>query len=75
MGAFYLVCQVAELAAGYGYTTWLGSTLGMVIADGLAILVGKVLGKRLPETLIKYSAATLFMGAGIYTLVEAFLAR
>jgi putative Ca2+/H+ antiporter (TMEM165/GDT1 family) len=54
---------------------WLGSTLGMVIADGLAILVGKVLGKRLPETLIKYSAATLFMGAGIYTLVEAFLAR
>jgi len=31
---------------------WLGSTLGMVVADGLAIIVGKVLGKRLPETLI-----------------------
>ena len=54
---------------------WLGSTLGMVIADGLAIIVGKVLGKRLPETLIKYSAAALFMGAGIYTIVEAFLTR
>src|SRR6267143_3550042 len=33
---------------------WLGSTLGMVVADGLAILVGKLLGKRLPERLIKY---------------------
>jgi putative Ca2+/H+ antiporter (TMEM165/GDT1 family) len=54
---------------------WLGSTLGMVVADGLAIIVGKVLGKRLPETLIKYSAAALFLGAGIYTVVEAFLAQ
>src|SRR5262249_3392118 len=29
---------------------WLGSTVGMVIADGLAILLGKVLGRQLPET-------------------------
>jgi hypothetical protein len=34
-----------------------------------------VLGKRLPETLITYSAAALFLGAGIYTVIEAFLAR
>jgi putative Ca2+/H+ antiporter (TMEM165/GDT1 family) len=54
---------------------WLGSTLGMVVADGLAILVGKLLGKRLPERLIKYSAALLFFGAGLYTLIEAWSAR
>jgi putative Ca2+/H+ antiporter (TMEM165/GDT1 family) len=54
---------------------WLGSTLGMVVADGLAIIVGKVLGKRLPERLIKYGTAVVFLAAGVYTLIEAFAAR
>ncbi|MGN6187093.1 MAG: TMEM165/GDT1 family protein [Thermoanaerobaculia bacterium] len=31
---------------------WLGSTAGMVIADGLAIIVGKVMGKRIPERIV-----------------------
>lgn len=48
---------------------WLGSTLGMVIADGIAVIVGSVAGKRLPERLIKIVAALLFIGTGIYTLV------
>lgn len=51
---------------------WLGSTLGMVLADGLAIIVGKVIGKQLPEKLIKYGAALIFLASGVYTLVEAF---
>jgi putative Ca2+/H+ antiporter (TMEM165/GDT1 family) len=41
--------------------TWAGSTLGMVAADGLAILVGQQLGARLPERLIKIGAALLFV--------------
>src|SRR5215207_1040922 len=36
---------------------WLGSTLGMVLADGLAIVVGIVAGKRLPERAIRLGAA------------------
>jgi len=40
-----------------------------------AIILGKVLGKRLPEKLIKYGAAVIFLAAGVYTLVEAFAAR
>lgn len=52
---------------------WLGSTVGMVIADGVAIIVGKVLGKKLPERAIKYGAALVFILSGIYTLVEAFI--
>ncbi len=28
---------------------WIGSTLGMVVSDGLAIIVGKALGAKLPE--------------------------
>ena len=51
---------------------WLGSTVGMVIADGLAIIAGKVMGKNLPENVIKYGAAAVFILSGIYTLYEAF---
>ena len=39
------------------FGTWLGSTLGMVAADALAILVGQQLGRRLPEKVIRYGAA------------------
>jgi putative Ca2+/H+ antiporter (TMEM165/GDT1 family) len=28
---------------------WLGSTLGMVVADGLAILIGRVMGRQLSK--------------------------
>lgn len=50
---------------------WLGSTVGMVAADGLAIWVGKVLGARLPEKAVKYGAAFLFFLFGVLLLVEA----
>lgn len=51
---------------------WIGSTLGMVIADGIAIGVGKVMGKRIPERAIKYIAAGIFLLAGAYTVLDAF---
>lgn len=54
---------------------WIGSTVGMVIADGIAIIVGKVMGKRLPERWIKYGAVAIFIAAGVYTLVQAFRHR
>ena len=37
--------------------TWLGSTLGMVAADALAIVVGQQLGARLPERVVRIGAA------------------
>lgn len=52
------------------FGTWLGSTLGMVAADALAIVVGAVLGKHLPERVIKYGAATLFAIFGAVLVVE-----
>jgi Ca2+/H+ antiporter, TMEM165/GDT1 family len=51
---------------------WLGSTVGMVLADGLAIVVGKVIGKQLPEKLVRYGAAVVFFLSGIYTIYQAF---
>jgi putative Ca2+/H+ antiporter (TMEM165/GDT1 family) len=47
---------------------WLGSTLGMVVADGIAISAGVILGKRLPEKTIRYVSAGLFMLFGILML-------
>ncbi|GAA4918808.1 putative Ca2+/H+ antiporter (TMEM165/GDT1 family) [Stackebrandtia albiflava] len=60
------------LATSYGwFGTWLGSTVGMVAADALAILVGRALGRRLPERTVKYGAAALFVVFGIWLLIDA----
>lgn len=60
------------LATDYGwFGTWLGSTLGMVAADALAIVVGRALGRRLPENTIRIGAAVLFFIFGIWLAIEA----
>ena len=60
------------LATQYGsFGTWLGSTLGMVAADALAILVGRRLGRHLPEHVVKAGAAALFLLFGAWLLVDA----
>lgn len=54
---------------------WLGSSLGMVVADGLAIGIGVVLGRRLPERAIKIGATVLFVLFGVLLLQEALVVR
>jgi putative Ca2+/H+ antiporter (TMEM165/GDT1 family) len=49
---------------------WAGSTIGMVVADALAIVVGRVLGKRLPERVIRIGATVSFAVFGVLLLVE-----
>jgi putative Ca2+/H+ antiporter (TMEM165/GDT1 family) len=51
--------------------TWAGSTLGMVAADALAILVGYHLKSRLPEKAIRIGAAVAFVLFGILLIAEA----
>jgi protein-S-isoprenylcysteine O-methyltransferase Ste14 len=43
----------------------------MVAADALAIVVGRLLGRNLPEKAIKIGAAVLFLVFGVWLLVEA----
>lgn len=50
---------------------WLGSTVGMVAADALAIGVGLVAGKRLPDRLLGRIAALLFFALGAAALIQA----
>lgn len=62
------------LATQHGWVgTWIGSTVGMVAADALAILVGRLLGKHLPEKVIRYGAAAAFAVFGVILLVEALI--
>jgi Ca2+/H+ antiporter, TMEM165/GDT1 family len=50
--------------------TWLGSTAGMVVADALAIGVGKLLGQNLPERAIRIGATVAFVVFGAILVVE-----
>jgi Ca2+/H+ antiporter, TMEM165/GDT1 family len=59
------------LAADHDWVgVWIGSTLGMVAADALAIMVGAIAGKHLPERVIQLVAAALFLVFGAYMLFE-----
>ena len=50
---------------------WLGSTLGMVTADGIAIAVARNVRTRLPEKWLRYAAGVIFIGSGILTILSA----
>ena len=50
--------------------TWIGSTVGMVAADALAIVVGALLGRNLPEKAVRYGAAVLFAIFGAVLIAE-----
>ena len=78
-GAFFLaelgdktMLATITLATQHGwFGTWIGSTAGMVAADAMAILVGRLLGKSLPEKVVRYGAAGLFAIVGISLFVDA----
>jgi len=52
------------------FAVWAGSTIGMVAADALAIVVGQQLGARLPDRTIRLGAAASFVLFGVLLLVE-----
>ena len=52
------------------FGTWVGSTLGMVVADALAIAAGAVLGRKLPERAITIGATAAFVLFGILLIVQ-----
>ena len=52
-------------------SVWLGTTTGMLIADAIGIIIGILLGKKIPERLIKWFAALVFIAFGIIGLHEA----
>lgn len=73
-GAFFLaelgdktMLATVTLATNHDWVgVWIGSTLGMVAADALAIALGALLARVLPERVIKIGAAVLFFAFGIW---------
>lgn len=51
----------------------IGAVIGMMLANGLAILVGVFLGKKLPEELLKWLSSILFFVFGILGAFESLL--
>ncbi len=72
LGDKTMLTTVAQAAVypKYAIAVWIGSSLGMVVSDGFAIIMGRILGHRLPERAVKVGAAVLFFIFGIYSLVE-----
>jgi putative Ca2+/H+ antiporter (TMEM165/GDT1 family) len=63
--------STVTLAATHSFIpVWLGSTIGMVFSDGLAILAGKILGAKLPEKTVKIGASVIFFGFGIFSMIQ-----
>ncbi|WP_167460205.1 TMEM165/GDT1 family protein [Nocardia brasiliensis] len=61
----------AALATDYDWIgVWLGSTIGMVAADALAIGIGILVGKHLPEHAIGIGSGLLFLYFGALTLIS-----
>jgi Ca2+/H+ antiporter, TMEM165/GDT1 family len=64
--------QLATVALATKYTgiiqIWLGTTTGMIIADAIGIICGIVLCKNIPERLIKWFAALIFILFGVLGL-------
>ena len=78
--AFFVVemgdkTQLATVALGAQYHDVLavaaGTTLGMMIANVPAVLLGDALVKRVSLTAVRFAAAALFVAAGIWMLVAA----
>ena len=50
--------------------TWIGASLGMTAASGLAVVVATLLGARLPDRLVRIIAALAFFAFGAFLLVD-----
>ena len=66
--------QLATVALAAKFQTvfpvWLGTNTGMIIADAFGIVVGILLGRRIPERFVKWGSALVFVGFGVFGIHE-----
>jgi putative Ca2+/H+ antiporter (TMEM165/GDT1 family) len=71
--------QLATVALAAKYQSiipiWIGTTAAMLVADAFGIIVGVVLGKRIPERFVKWFAAVIFILFGIIGLYDSLPGR
>lgn len=66
-----------SLSAQYrsAFAVLFGATLGMLVADGVGIVVGVVLGKHIPEKTIKWISGAIFIVFGLVGVYEVLPAK
>jgi putative Ca2+/H+ antiporter (TMEM165/GDT1 family) len=66
--------QLATIALGARYPSLVevvvGTTLGMMIANVPAVLLGEALAHRVPMRAVRWAAAALFVAVGLLTLAR-----
>jgi Ca2+/H+ antiporter, TMEM165/GDT1 family len=70
LGDKTMLATVALASDHHWAGVWIGATAGMVLADGVAIAVGVVLHKRLPERFLHGMASLLFAVFGLWLLFD-----
>jgi putative Ca2+/H+ antiporter (TMEM165/GDT1 family) len=75
LGDKTMLATITLATTNNAFGVWVGSTLGMVAADALAIGVGRIVGTNLPERWIRVGAAGLFVVFGVLLLIEAVTAH
>lgn len=73
LGDKTMLATVALASDRDPWGVWIGATIGMVLADGVAIVVGAMLHKKLPEGFLHAMASVLFLLFGLWMLFDAAL--
>ena len=70
LGDKTMLATVALASDHHWAGVWIGATVGMVLADGVAIAVGRLLHQRLPERFLHVLASLLFLLFGLWMLFD-----
>jgi putative Ca2+/H+ antiporter (TMEM165/GDT1 family) len=52
-------------------SVFLGASLALVLSSLIGVALGGLIGRFVPERIMKVLAAVVFLGFGVWTLVEA----
>lgn len=65
-----------SLAAGLGnpVAVLIGTTTGMLVADGIGIIFGVVMHRKIPENILKWISASIFAVCGLVGYIQAAMA-
>ncbi|MGY4871332.1 TMEM165/GDT1 family protein [Mycolicibacterium elephantis] len=71
LGDKTMLATVALASDHHWAGVWIGATVGMVAADGVAIAAGAFLHRRLPVRFLHNLASVLFLSFGVWILFDA----
>jgi putative Ca2+/H+ antiporter (TMEM165/GDT1 family) len=69
LGDKTMLATATLAASGSPVLVWIGATVGIICAGAIGVLVGRVLGARLPTRVIRIGSAVLFAVFGVGLIV------